>query len=177
MSDEVEIDETYYGGEKPGKRGRGSKGKALVAIAVEDRGIGIGRIRLRRIPDASGESLSSFVRENVETGSIVRTDGWPGYSQLSSHGYQHVVVNQRESVGEESLPLVHKIASLLKRWLLGTHQGAVSHEHLDYYLDEYTFRFNRRTSQNRGKLFYRLLENAVQLDPVTFDGIVKSSEN
>lgn len=73
------------------------------------------------------------------------------------------------------LPRVHRVASLLKRWLLGTHQGAVSHEYLDYYLDEFTFRFKRRTSRSRGKLFYRLLQQAVAADPVPYKTIVETA--
>jgi transposase-like protein len=173
LSEEVEVDETYYGGKKHGKRGRGAAGKALIAVAVEDKGVGMGRIRLKQVPNAAAKSLSPFIQENVELGSTVRTDAWRGYNQLTRLGYKHDVRNQKSSVGENPLPLVHQIASLLKRWLLGTHQGAVSHEQLNYYLDEYTFRFNRRTSQHRGKLFYRLLENAVQIQPTTFDRIAK----
>lgn len=173
---EVEVDETLYGGEKPGKRGRGAEGKALIAVAVEDRGVGIGRIRLRRITDASAKSLNKFLEDNVESGSTIRTDGWKGYNHVTKYGYFHVVENQSASVGEHSLPLVHTIASLLKRWLLGTHQGAVSHYHLDYYLDEFTFRFNRRTSAHRGKLFYRLLQNAVIINPVPYQSIIKSDD-
>lgn len=173
LSEEVEVDETYYGGEKPGKRGRGAEGKALIIIAVEDKGVGVGRIRLKQVPDASADSLSPFIQENIEPGSTIHTDAWCGYNQLTRLGYKHNVTNQRSSVGENPLPLVHQIASLLKRWLLGTHQGAISHEQLNYYLDEYTFRFNRRTSEHRGKLFYRLLQNATQIEPTTFDKIVK----
>jgi len=171
LSGEVEVDETYYGGEKTGKRGRGAEGKALVVIAVEDKGIGIGRIRLRRIPDASGKSLNHFVKENIDAGSNIRTDGWRGYNQLKKQGYNHSISIQGSNIGGNPLPLVHMVASLLKRWLLGTHQGAVSHEHLEYYLDEFTFRFNRRTSKHRGKLFYRLLQNAVRVEPVPFSQI------
>ncbi len=171
----VEVDETLYGGEKPGKRGRGAVGKVLVMIAVEDKGKKeIGRIRLQVVADASAERLNQFVQTTVNKGSTIRTDGWTGYNDLESIGYQHVVANQRAEVGEHPLKLVHLVASLLKRWLLGTHQGAVSHEHLPYYLDEYTFRFNRRKSNSRGLLFYRLLQNAMQREPVTFNDISKS---
>lgn len=171
----VEVDETVYGGEKPGKRGRGSLGKILVMIAVEDKGDkGIGRIRLGTVPDASAESLNQFVKKAVTPGSTVRTDGWPGYSKLEAIGYNHVVECQQYHIGESPLKLVHLVASLLKRWLLGTHQGAVSHEQLSYYLDEYTFRFNRRSSNSRGLLFFRLLQNAMDIAPVTFDEISKS---
>ena len=172
LYEEVEVDETFYGGEKPGKRGRGAEGKALIVIAVEDKGVGLGRIRLRRIPDASANSLNRFAKENIEPNSIIRTDGWNGYNQLQQLGYEHVVTSHSISIGDNVLPLVNRVASLLKRWLLGTHQGAVSHEKLDYYLDEFTFRFNRRTSTHRGKLFYRLLQNAVKIEPATYEKIV-----
>jgi len=169
LSGTVEVDETYVGGKKPGKRGRGAEGKALVAIAVEDKAAkGIGRIRLSIIPDASSTSLTSFAQQCIEHGSVVRTDDWHGYSGLRSSGYCHKVANSTD------LKIVHLVASLLKRWLLGTHQGAVSHEHLAYYLDEYTFRFNRRTSNHRGKLFYRLLQNAMEIEPTTYSAMVRN---
>jgi transposase-like protein len=162
----VEVDEIFIGGEKSGKRGRGAGGKALVVIAAQEDGKRIGRIRLRRVADAAGESLEPAVWEMVEPGSTVRTDGWRGYNGLTELGYRHQVVQKDAKLGDNLLPLVNMIASLLKRWLLGTHQGAVQHSHLDYYLDEYTFRFNRRTSKSRGLLFYRLLTQAIDLGPV-----------
>ena len=168
LSGIAEVDESFIGGEKPGKRGRGAAGKVLVGIAVEDKAEkGIGRTRIGILTDASADSLTTFVKQRIVGGSTVRTDDWPGYNRLASKGYRHVTVNSTD------LRLPHLVASLLKRWLLGTHQGAVSHEHLAYYLDEYTFRFNRRTSTHRGKLFMRLLENAVQIDPITEGQIVK----
>jgi transposase-like protein len=171
----IEVDETYIGGEKPGKRGRGASGKALVVIAAEIDGRRIGRIRLRRVPDASGESLERAVQEAAKEESVIRTDAWKGYARLSEWGYVHEVVREETAEpGEDPLPCCHRVAALLKRWLLGTHQGAVSHEHLGYYLDEFTFRFNRRTSRHRGKLFYRLLQNAVCVEPVTFRQIAKN---
>jgi len=161
LSGKVEVDETYVGGEKPGKRGRGAAGKTLVLIAVEVKGGRIGRIRLRRVRDASSESLTPAVKESVEPGSEVRTDGWSGYEDLPSAGYKRLIVREDADAGENLLPYAHRIASLLKRWLLGTHQGAVQPSHLDYYLDEFTFRFNRRTSRSRGLLFYRLIQQAM----------------
>ena len=165
LSGTVEVDETYIGGERHGKRGRGAENKALVAIGVEDiaRDVdskGIGRIRLKRIPDASAESLIGFISTNVVPGSFIRTDGWSGYESLQKVGYEHIVVGAKE------VNIAHLVAALLKRWLLGTYQGAVNPSHLDYYLDEYTFRFNRRTSAYRGKLFYRLLQQAVTIEPI-----------
>lgn len=173
LSSLVEVDETLIGGEKPGKRGRGAEGKTLVLIAVEDKGeFGIGRIRLGQVPDASGKSLLRFVKDNIDHGSTVRTDGWTGYNALSKIGYKHHREKQSGNVGEDALPLVHQVAGLLKRWLEGTYQGAVRHHQLPYYLDEYTFRFNRRTSTSCGKLFYRLVQQAMILDPVPSREIV-----
>lgn len=156
----IEVDETYVGGKKPGKRGRGAADKALVGIAVEDKGDeGIGRIRLRHLQDASTASLGSFVQAIAEPDSVIRTDDWSGYNDLTSNGFHHLVVSSND------LKLAHLVAALLKRWLLGTYQGAVRPSHLAYYLDEYTFRFNRRTCTFRGKLFYRLVQQAMMVDP------------
>lgn len=156
----VEVDETYVGGKKPGKRGRGAAGKELIGIAVEDKDDkGIGRIRLWHLEDASSDSLLPFVQGVVETGSIIHTDDWSGYTDLSDNEFAHYVMPPKE------MKIVHLVASLLKRWLLGTYQGAVRPSHLKYYLDEFTFRFNRRTSASRGKLFYRLMQHAVMVDP------------
>ena len=166
LSGVVEVDEIFIGGERPGKRGRGAAGKALVVLAVQEAEHGIGRIRMRRVADASGESLEPAVWDMVEPGSVVRTDGWGGYNGLTELGYQHDVVRKDPDLGKNLLPLANRVASRLKRWLLGTHQGAVQHSHLEYYLDEYTFRFNRRTSNSRGLLFYRLLTQAMDLGPV-----------
>ena len=168
----VQVDETFIGGVKPGKRGRGAEGKALVLIIAEEKGKAVGRIRLRIIEDASSRSLEHAVQETVEPGTRVKTDGWSGYNGLEAHGYEHLVVRKTGDVGDNLLPLCHRVASLVKRWLGGTHQGAVSHEHLGYYLDEYTFRFNRRTSRSRGMLFYRLLENAVVTGATPYENMV-----
>jgi transposase-like protein len=163
----VEIDETYVGGVEEQARGRYTQTKAILAVAVEiaddER---LGRVRMRRIPDVSAEALDAFVTEAVEPGSSVLTDGWSGYSGLSSLGYDHVVINQSASPhpAHVLMPGVHLVTSLLKRWLLGTYQGGISQSQLPYYLDEFTFRFNRRTSRARGLLFYRLIEQAVQTD-------------
>jgi transposase-like protein len=174
LSGIIEADEIYIGGEKPGKRGRGSEGKALVFIGTEINKSRIGRIRLQRILDASAPNLEDAIKNNIASGSTIRTDGWKGYIHLNNLGYIHEVVRKDADIGENLLPSCHRVASLLKRWLLGTHQGAVSHKHLEYYLDEFTFRFNRRTSKHRGKLFMRLLENAVQVAPLTFKNLIKN---
>jgi transposase-like protein len=173
----VEVDETYVGGsETGGERGRGSERKDIVVIALEIHfPKGFGRVRLRRVPDASGSSLVPFVCDVVERGSKVLTDGWSGYNQLSSCGYSHerVVLSGTGDPAHVSMPGVHRIAALIKRWLLSTHQGSFSGKHLDYYLDEYTFRFNRRASRSRGMLFYRLVEQAVRTSPLPYRQIVE----
>lgn len=166
LSGTVDVDETYVGGEKPGKRGRGAAGKELVVVMVEVTEGKIGRIRLKRVPDASAPSLEGAVEEAVEPGSIVHTDGWGGYAGLSKIGYAHEVIRDEADIGKNLLPRVNRVVALFKRWLLGTYQGRVQPSHLDYYLDEFTFRFNRRTSRSRGKLFYRLVQQAVATDPV-----------
>ncbi len=162
----VEVDETFLGGPQPGKRGRGAAGKVLVLVAAQEDGPRIGRIRLRRIADASGPTLEAAIQSMIAPGSTVRTDTWRGYNGLQARGYSHEVIRQETTLGDNLLPLANRVAFLLKRWLLGTHQGAVRPSHLDYYLDEFTFRFNRRTSGSRGKLFYRLVQQALILDPV-----------
>jgi len=163
----VEVDETILGGVKAGRRGRGVPGKALVAIAVERRDGGPGRTRMRRIPDASKDVLTDFVLDHVARGSEIHTDAWVGYNGVGEHRFGHIATNISASgdPAHVATPEVHRVASLLKRWLLGTHQGGVSHDQLDYYLDEFTFRFNRRHSRHRGLLFYRLLEQAVATAP------------
>jgi transposase-like protein len=175
LSGTIQVDETYIGGEHPGKRGRGAAGKTLVVIAAQEDGEVTGRIRMQQVPDASARSLEPAVRVMVEPGATVKTDGWDGYNGLDALGYHRRIIRKTAEVGENLLPLCHREAALLKRWLGATHQGAVSHEHLPYYLDEYTFRFNRRTSQYRGKLFHRLLQNAVAIQPVTYRAISRSA--
>jgi transposase-like protein/ribosomal protein L37AE/L43A len=172
----VEVDETYLGGVEEGKRGRQTEKKVLIVVAAQEDGRSIGRIRMRRIPDASAASLMPFVRDSVELGSMVHTDGWLGYEPLERNGYRHRITFLRGQAKSPSdlLPRVHRVVSLLKRWLLGTHQGAVSLEHLDYYLDEFTFRFNRRRSRTRGKLFFRLVQQAVAVEPATYASMVQT---
>ena len=170
LSGNIEVDETLIGGaKKGGKRGRGSA-KSIVVIAIEIKEPScFGRIRMRHIPDASGDSLIPFVCDVASPGSVVHTDGWSGYNGLSTHGFTHRVTVQSSSgdPAHVSMPGVHRVSSLIKRWILGTHQGAVVPEHLQSYLEEFTFRFNRRTSRSRGLVFRRLLEQAVATRPVT----------
>jgi transposase-like protein len=168
----VEVDEAYWGGEEEGVIGRLTEDRALIIVAAEEDGKGIGRIRMRRIPDVTKASLHGFIATAIEPGSKVRTDGLNAY--LGLEGYLHDrQVQRRQPEGEHLLPRVHRVVSLLKRWLLGTHQGAIGCEHLDYYLDEFTFRFNRRKSASRGKLFYRLAQQAVGVEPAPFDSLIR----
>jgi transposase-like protein len=168
LSGVVEVDECYWGAEEPGVIGRLTYEKALIIVAAEADGKGIGRIRLQRIGDLRRATLHGFIQDSIESGSTVRTDGLKAYRQLSGYEHQVKIVGHGAVTGSAVLPLVHRVISLLKRWMLGTHQGAISAEHMDYYLDEFTFRFNRRTSAYRGKLFYRLAQQAVQTAPVPY---------
>ncbi len=170
LSGIVEVDETLVGGvDKGGKRGRGSQ-KSIVIIAIEiHEQKSFGRVRMRYISNASSNSLKSFIGDMIQPGSTIRTDGWSGYNDLKTLDYNHevTIVSTSEDQAHVSMPGVHNIAALLKRWILGTHQGAFSTYHLQAYLEEFTFRFNRRLSKNRGLVFRRLLEQAVATSPVT----------
>ena len=179
LSGLVEVDETYIGGREPGLAGGRAHGKkVLTGIAVEVfEPRGLGRCRMLPLADGSAESLHPFVQDRVETGATVITDGWQGYSGLAKLGYTHAPRSQRaaRAKGDDPdtlLPGVHRIASLAKRWLLGTHQGSVNEAHLGSYLDEFVFRFNRRRSRSRGMLFYRVLELAVAHDPVRYHDLI-----
>jgi transposase-like protein len=174
LSGRVEVDESFVGG-RGGAQGRSTATKALIVVAAEEVGPGIGRIRMRRVPDASADSLQAFVTAAIEPGSLVHTDGWHGYDRLMATGYRHRVTLLRgqQELALTCLPRVHRVISLLKRWLLGTHHGAVSQAHLDYYLDEFTFRFNRRTSRHRGQLFFRLAQQAMAVEPAPYRSLVR----
>jgi len=176
----VEVDETFVAVPDPAKRlGKAKKSnntiKALVAIAVEvpDQK-GFGRVRLRQIPFPSEQYLLPFVLDAVKVGACVHTDGSAAYRSLEEHGYlrRRTVHDGSGQAPHETMPGVHRVASLLKRWLLGTHQGAVGFEQLDYYLGEFAFRFNRRKSRSRGLIFYRLLEQAIATPPMPYSTIV-----
>lgn len=172
----VEADESFFGGEEPGLKGGRARGKkVLVGIAVEvHEPKGFGRCRMAVLQDASRASLHPFVLDHIEPGSTVLTDAWMGYRGLETLGYGHQWRSQRaaRAAGDdpgEILPGVHRVAALAKRWLLGTHQGAVDTEHLQSYLNEFVFRFNRRASASRGLVFYRVLEQAVVHPPLRYD--------
>lgn len=178
----VEVDETYLAltdrqAPPSVKRKKSNTDKTLVAIAVEMvEPKGFGRIRLQRILDDSTTSVIPFVQSSVEAGSVVRTDGSAAYRSLKELGYEHqrTVMLGAEQPAHVSMVGVHRVAALLQRWMLGTHHGAVQPPHLDAYLNEFVFRFNRRTSSYRGMLFYRLLQQAMQTDPYTYRDIVKT---
>jgi len=166
----VEVDEAFIGGKEPGVYGRETEKKSRVVVAVEikspSRPVN-GRIRLQQVKDCSAASLIPFVTENVTAGSVVVTDGWSGYSLLKAHGFAHEirVAKRRKRTGENLLPNAHQTVSLLKRWLIGTHHGGVREKHLQFYLDEYTFRHNRRKSKHVGKIFYRLVQGVCEAPP------------
>ena len=177
----VEVDESFIGRSRPTKTRDTQQKQSLktqqsfTMIAVEIKEPkGFGRIRLQRVTNRSEQAVLPFVLDSVESGSIVRTDGSAAYRKLSKHGYRRekTVMLGADDPAHVTMPSVHRVAALLKRWLLGTHQGAVQPRQLEYYLDEFTFRFNRRTSQSRGLLFYRMLQQALVTEPVTYAQIV-----
>ena len=170
----VEVDETYVGGPEEGHFGRGAEKKALVIIAAEVHGPGPGRIRLRRVDDASSDCLLPFVVEVVQPQATIKTDGWSGYAGLNGLGFDHQIINITKSKqkAHELLPRVHLVATHLKRWLNGTLQGGVQNDQLEYYLDEFTFRFNRRKSKARGLLFHRLVQQAVITKPAPYKSLI-----
>lgn len=162
LSGRVEVDETLIGGLRRGNPSRNKK--IFVSIAAEIRGKNMGRIRLQQIPDDTTPSIKAFVLSAIVPGSELVTDGAHAYKALVPQGYLHdrtVLMGRGDAASSVALPRVHRVATLLKRWILGTHQGSVSKRQLGYYLDEFTFRFNRRLSQQRGMLFFRLLQQCV----------------
>jgi transposase-like protein/ribosomal protein L37AE/L43A len=179
LSARVEADETYVGGPRPGRSGRGAGGKIKVAGAVESgrgraRGRRLGRLRLAVVEDASAKSLDGFLGQNVARPATVVTDGWSGYGGLVAKGYRHEPLNLSATWGDAALrlPAIHLVFGLAKRWLLGTHHGAVSKKHLSAYLDEFVFRFNRRTAKSIAHRFARLIEHAMQIPPTTYNALV-----
>jgi len=173
LSGTIEVDEAFIGGVSTGKRGRGAENKVLVIIAAELDGKKVGRCRMCIIDDASSASIHPFICDNIEKESTLITDGWSGYNGIEREGYTRNINFQADEMDEENLlPHIHTIVSLLKRWLLGTHQGRVEKKHLQAYLDEYVFRFNRRKSAQRGLLFYRLLESAMKTEATTYHDLI-----
>lgn len=171
----IEIDETFIGGHEKGDGWRALKTKAAVVVAAEVRERNrIGRIRLKQVPDTTRKSLIGFVKQAVAPGAAIVTDGWRGYNTLENHQFLHwrrvAYTDEREA--HKLLPRVHRVASLLKRWLLGIHHGKVSKQQLEYYLDEFVFRFNRRLSADRGMLFYRLIQQSLAVDPAPYRSLI-----
>ena len=182
LSQRVEADETYVGGPRPGTPGRGAAGKTRVAGAVETgrgqaRGRRLGRLRLAVVPDVSAKSLEGFLAGAVARPASVATDGWSGYAGLAPAGWRHEPLNLSASWGDAALrlPAIHLVFGLAKRWLLGTHHGAVSSKHLPAYLDEFTFRFNRRTAKSISHRFARLIEHAVQIQPTPYRALIATA--
>jgi transposase-like protein len=175
LTGRVEVDECFIGGVQSGKRGRGALGKVLVIIAVEENGRGTGRVRMAIIPSATYTNIRKFITENITTSSVIVSDGHPSYKKITDHDYLHEIEIQTKELDDNNqhvLPRVHIVISLLKRWLLGTHQGFAKKQQLEYYLDEFVFRYNRRNAKSRGLLFHRLLEQSVKHHPVTYRDIV-----
>ncbi|MBI4622421.1 MAG: IS1595 family transposase [Verrucomicrobia bacterium] len=184
----VEVDETWVGGQTRGE-GRGRHHKTLVVAAIEERmrkdnerkrdprkalprrgGLYAGRLRLHVAPDRSAKSLETFVLESVQPGTHITTDDWSGYDHLAEKGYQVTQVAQRgdSDIAEKHLPLIHLVFGNLKTWLNGVHHG-VSPQHLQAYLNEFTFRFNRRFYPFNA--FRSLLGIGVATVPTTYDAL------
>ena len=175
LSGHVEVDETVFGGVRHGKRGRGAEGKVLVAVAVELLSPkGFGRCRLQIIPNAETETLKVFIQTHIKAGSCIHTDGLTSYPSATKDEYIHhgTSISGSGKDANEVLPGVHRVAALVKRWLMGTHQGSFEEGHLQAYLDEFVFRFNRRKSTHRGMLFFRLIEQCVAMHPMRFHELV-----
>ena len=150
----IEVDEAYCGGTEEHVRGRETYEKALIAVALEADGQRLGRIRLRHITDPSRKTLHCFIAHVITPGSTVQTDGLSAYRELQGYVHEPQVQSSQPKNADHLLPRAHLVISLFKRWLLGTHQGAISRDYLQDYLDEITFRFNRRSSASRSELFY-----------------------
>ena len=173
LSGNIEADEFYLGGERSGKRGRGADHKCKVAVAIERKGRKLGRLRMQVVDRCSADELIPFTTNNIATGSIITTDGWKGYCGLEAAGYVHKKILQTKADDKDSvLPGVHLITSLVKRVILGTFQGRFEEQYLQRLLDEYVFRFNRRTTKSVGKRFWRIMQQAVASAPLTNKGLV-----
>jgi transposase-like protein len=186
LSGIVEVDEEYIGGyEEGGKRGRGSENKQLVVLAVQLekietnkphsslRDYRLAKIRAKCIENASKDELHAFIKENVASGSVLYRDDWSGYSGLDEYGYKsEVFKSSKASREEDKLPHIHLAISLINRWILGTYQGHIEEFHLQAYLEEFAFRFNRKTSRHRGLLFYRLVQGALSTAPHPYEDLI-----
>jgi transposase-like protein len=187
LSGVVEVDEGYIGGVlEGGKRGRGSENKQLVAIAVQLekipgdnpnrptlRDYRLSKIRAKHIPNASKPELHSFIKENIASGSTIIRDGWAGYSGIDDEGYcSEVIKVSKATTEEEKLPHVHLAISLINRWILGTYQGNIDEYNLQTYLEEFAFRFNRKTSHCRGWLFYRMVQGVLSTKPHPYENLL-----
>lgn len=173
LAGRIEVDETYLGAPEPGVVGRLTEEKALAIVAAQVEDKGTGRIRMSRIPNLERETLHGFIAQSIDPNSTIVTDGLPAYAGMQGYVHKPQTVARSGKTASELLPRVHRVISLMKRWLMGTHHGAVRHSHLDYYLDEFVFRFNRRKSASRGKLFYRLVQQAVQVDPQPYHDLIR----
>ena len=173
LAGDIEVDEAFLGGVRSGKRGRGADGKQLIVIAAEIAGTKkVGRIRIKRAADASAESLETFIKENIVSKSSIHTDGWKGYLDIKNLGYKHYPIKSSSIDPDELMPRINLVTALLKRWLLGTHHGRLDLKHMDSYLEEFVFRFNRRTSKVRGLLFQRVIENSFKTNPAPYKKII-----
>jgi transposase-like protein len=178
LSGSVEVDEAWVGGSEKGATGRQTRTKSQIVVGVEFEGTRIGRVRTQVIPDGSKRTLSGFIIDNIEKGSRIVTDGWQGYATLEDLGYRHTAhtIGTDASQASKLLPRVHRVIALIKRWLLGTHQGRCSRKYMQAYMDEFAFRFNRRKSRHVGNLFRRMLQQVGQSKPLTYRQLSRTSK-
>ncbi len=196
LKGEVEVNEAFIGGPEEGRPGRGAKDKALIVIGVEvvrwqearpnreskwtrhdnspmvER-VRAGRVRLNVIRNSTSSTLTPWIQKNVDPGSLVVTDGLSSYASLKKLGYGHKVMIPKKDNPASFLPLSHLVVSNLKAWLQGTYHGAVDKKHLQAYLNEYVFRFNRRMW--RGSAFIRCLRMLLHTDSVEYDELYDST--
>ncbi|MCP4682631.1 MAG: IS1595 family transposase, partial [Desulfobacterales bacterium] len=158
----VELDDTYVGGKKPGKRGRGAGGKKSVLVAVENKGKGAGFVAMKAVDSVSGEEIQKFLKHNLEEQINVRTDALPAMNAVGKEYIHEKKVTPPEEASTW-LPLVHIVIGNMKAFLNGTFHG-VTHPYLQEYLDEFCYRFNRR--QWEPELPYRLMNACVNHAPV-----------
>jgi len=166
LAGRVQIDDAWLGGHDP-TMGESWK-SAIVAVAVEsdESGDDMGRVRLLDITNAAGHELLDFIRREVSPNAHVEVDSWQGYDVLRREGYRCEVISPADDPASP-LPRVRRVVGLVRRWLLGTHQGRLSRRYLQAYLDEFVFRYNRRKSPHVGLLFQRLVWQGARTRPAT----------
>jgi len=162
----IEIDDAYFGGKSTGKkRGRGTnQPKVIVAVSTDKDKKHAGFVKMKVVKDLDTSTVNKFIAKNVEPGSKVQTDDLSIYSFLDKHGIDHEIYPTVS--GEKPLPWVHTIISNAKAFILGTYHGRMIPKHIQLYLDEFCYRFNRRFWEHQ--LFDRLLSACINCETTTY---------